>query len=282
MSLEGLNVLVTRPGDSGLELCDIIENSGAATTYFPTASIHEVKVDSKTKRTLRSLDEIHWIIFVSRNAVTFGVEQLPKKLLEQCNLAAIGLSTAEALEKHNLNVSLCPESSFTTEAFLEEPLMDDVGNNNILIVTGQGGRKLLQEELEERGASCYRVEVYRRELPLQAAKDVAEKIELNVIDVLVVTSEELLENLIRLLQKVANKLKNIPLVVSSDRLKAKARSLGFTDPVIVAENAINVTLLSALVKWHTKTDPVVEDEFDEHDEDDDLDDDNDDEDFDDI
>ena len=278
MSLEGLNVLVTRPGDRGLELCDIIENTGATTTYFPTASIHEVKVDSKTKRTLRSLGTIQWIIFVSRNAVTYGVEQLPKKLLESANLAAIGLSTAEAIEKHGLTVSLCPESSFTTEAFLEEPLMEDVGNNNVLIVTGQGGRKLLQEELEERGANCYRVEVYRRELPIKAAQDVATKVDKNAIDVLVVTSEELLDNLMRLLQKVVTKLKSIPMVVSSDRLKVKAKSLGFHDSVIVAESAINVTLLNALVKWHTKSEPTIKDEFDEPDDMDDVDN----EDFDDI
>lgn len=277
MSLDGLNVLVTRPGDRGLELCDIIENSGAITTYFPTANIHEVKVDSKTKRTLRSLDTIHWVIFVSRNAVTFGVEQLPKKLLENANIAAIGISTAEAIEKHGFNVSLCPESSFTTEAFLEEPLMEDVGNNNVVIVTGQGGRKLLQEELEERGASCYRIEVYRRELPIKAAQDVAVKVGKNAIDVLVVTSEELLENLLRLLQKVDSKLKSVPLVVSSDRLKVRAKALGFTDSIIVAENAINATLLSALIKWHTKSGPSIEqDEFD------DPDDFNDDEDFDEL
>ena len=277
MSLDGLNVLVTRPGDRGLELCDIIENSGAITTYFPTANIHEVKVDSKTKRTLRSLDTIHWVIFVSRNAVTFGVEQLPKKLLENANIAAIGISTAEAIEKHGFNVSLCPESSFTTEAFLEEPLMEDVGNNNVVIVTGQGGRKLLQEELEERGASCYRIEVYRRELPIKAAQDVAVKVGKNAIDVLVVTSEELLENLLRLLQKVDSKLKSFPLVVSSDRLKVRAKALGFTDSIIVAENAINATLLSALIKWHTKSGPSIEqDEFD------DPDDFNDDEDFDEL
>ena len=272
MSLDGLNVLVTRPGDRGLELCDIIENSGAVTTYFPTANIHEVKVDSKTKRTLRSLDEIHWVIFVSRNAVSYGVEQLPKKLLENANIAAIGISTAEAIEKHGFNVSLCPESSFTTEAFLEEPLMEDVGNNNVIIVTGQGGRKLLQEELEERGASCYRIEVYRRELPIKAAQEVAVKVEKNALDVLVVTSEELLENLLRLLQKVNVKLKSVPLVVSSDRLKAKAKALGFTDTIIVAENAINTTLLSALIKWHTKSgNNTVQDKFDDPDDFNDLD-----------
>jgi len=252
MSLEGLNVLVTRPGDRGLELCDIIQNTGASTTYFPTASIHEVRVDSKTKRTLRGLNEIHWIIFVSRNAVAYGIEQLPKKLLENSNLAAIGLSTAEALEKLGLHVSLCPESSFTTEAFLEEPLMEDVGNNNVLIVTGEGGRKLLQEQLEERGASCYRVEVYRRELPIKAAQEVAIKVDKNSIDVLVVTSEELLENLLRLLQKVVTKLRNVPLVVSSDRLKARAKALGFVSSVIVADSAVNATLLAALIKWHSK------------------------------
>ncbi|MBT8141882.1 MAG: uroporphyrinogen-III synthase [Gammaproteobacteria bacterium] len=261
MSLEGLNVLVTRPGDRGLELCDIIQNGGAQTTYFPTASIQEERVDSKTKRTLRSVGKLHWIIFVSRNAVSFGVEQIPKKILEQANLAAIGPSTAEALEKHGLTVSLCPESSFTTEAFLEEPLMEDVGNNNVLIVTGKGGRKLLQEELEERGASCYRLEVYRRELPLKAAQDVAVKVKDNAIDVLVVTSEELLENLMRLLQKVVDKLRSIPLVVSSDRLKVRAKALGFNNSVIVADNAINVTLLSALVKWHTKTESSKDDLF---------------------
>ena len=266
MSLDGLNVLVTRPGDRGLELCDIIENSGAVTTYFPTANIHEVKVDSKTKRTLRSLDSIHWVIFVSRNAVTYGVEQLPKKLLETANIAAIGISTAEAIEKHGFNVSLCPESSFTTEAFLEEPLMEDVGNNNIVIVTGQGGRKLLQEELEERGAGCYRIEVYRRELPIKAAQEVAVKVENNAVDVLVVTSEELLENLLRLLQKVNTKLKSVPLVVSSDRLKVKAKAMGFTNTVIVADNAVNATLLSALIKWHTKSGNTIEqDEFDDPD-----------------
>ncbi len=251
MSLQGLNVLVTRPGDRGLELCDIIQNAGAETTYFPTASIYPESVDSKSKRALRALDQVHWIIFVSRNAVTYGVDQLPKKLLENANLAAMGLSTAEAMEKAGLTVSLCPEESFTTESFLEEPLMDDVANNNIIIVTGKGGRKLLQDELEERGASCHRVEVYRRELPLKNAQEVAQKI--NSIDVLLVTSEELLDNLLKLLQKVGQKLKNLPLVVSSERLKSKAKAFGFTNSLIVAESAMNTAILDALVKWHTKS-----------------------------
>jgi len=253
MSLQGLNVLVTRPGDRGLELCDIIENAGAETTYFPTASIYPETVDNKTKRALRALDQVHWVIFVSRNAVTYGVEQLPKKLLENANLAAMGLSTAESMEKAGLTVSLCPEESFTTESFLEEPLMDDVANNNIIIVTGKGGRKLLQDELEERGASCYRVEVYRRELPLKNAQEVALKVGKNNIDVLLVTSEELLENLLKLLQKVGNKIKQLPMVVSSDRLKSKARSFGFTSSLIVAESALNTAILAALEKWHTKS-----------------------------
>jgi len=253
MSLQGLNVLVTRPGDRGLELCDIIRNAGAETTYFPTASIYPEVVDSKSKRALRALDKVHWIIFVSRNAVTYGVEQLPKKLLENANLAAMGLSTAEAMEKTGLTVSLCPEESFTTESFLEEPLMDDIANNNIIIVTGKGGRKLLQEELEDRGASCHRVEVYRRELPLKNAQEVAQKVGANSIDVLLVTSEELLDNLLKLLKKVATKLKNLPLVVSSDRLKNKAKAFGFSNSLIVAESAMNTAILDALVKWHTKS-----------------------------
>jgi len=125
---------------------------------------------------------------------------------------------------------------------------------------------MLEEELEERGASCYRIEVYRRELPLKAAQEVAVQVEKNAIDVLLVTSEELLENLLRLLQKVNVKLKSVPLVVSSDRLKVKAKSLGFTDSIIVAENAVNATLLSALIKWHTKSGgPAPLEKFDDTD-----------------
>jgi len=82
---------------------------------------------------------------------------------------------------------------------------------------------------------------------------VAVKVDKNAIDVLVVTSEELLENLLKLLQKVNVKLKSVPIVVSSDRLKVKAKTLGFTNSIIVADNAVNATLLSALIKWHTKS-----------------------------
>jgi uroporphyrinogen-III synthase len=60
-------------------------------------------------------------------------------------------------------------SQADSEGLLALPVLQDVEGQHFLIFRGQGGRELLRETLQARGAKVTVMELYRRELPTAAA-----------------------------------------------------------------------------------------------------------------
>ena len=244
-SLGGAGVLVTRPAHQADRLCRLIEAHGGRAVRFPALEIREPRNPEVARALLAAANGFDLLIFVSANAVERAAADLPTPLSPP--IAAVGEATARALRRHGLVPSILPLGGADSEGLLAAPALADVTGKRVLIVRGEGGRALLGDTLGARGAAVRHAEIYRRALP---AADPAALLAgwRETVDVVTVTSRELLDNLLVLLGDAGRALLlATPLVVISDRLAAAARAAGF-GRVTVADSALDEAVLEGVLR----------------------------------
>jgi uroporphyrinogen-III synthase len=239
--LSGVRVLVTRPVHQADALCRMIEAQGGAAVKFPLLTIEPASDMAGARRRLAGRHDA-WI-FTSANAVRHAAPLLPAE--RPALIAAIGPATADALAAAGAAASALPLHGSSSEALLALPEFAAVAGRRVLVVTGEGGRGLIEEALAARGAVAERAEVYRR-LSLPYPPDAVASA-LRRCDVIVVTSAEALEHLVRLAPAALLKtLLRKPLVVPSARVVEEARRLGF-GTLRLAEPVSDAALCQACV-----------------------------------
>lgn len=246
--LGGLSVLVTRPQAQSDDLCELIEAAHGRPLRFPTIEILGPADKHAARQQLAAAARADGLVFVSANAVQYAFPLLPDQLPLDIDIAAVGTATARALEQAGLPPTLVPER-MDSEGLLALDALHDVAGRRFLVIRGNGGRELLREALQERGAQVDVVEVYRRQLPQrQAAAANLVAGWARMVDVVTATSNAILDNLFLLLgESGAALLRTTPLVVVSDRMAEHARALGCTR-VAVAQSARDADLVAALCR----------------------------------
>ena len=233
-ALAGVRVMVTRPAHQAESLCRLIEAAGGTAVRLPLRPIEPASQPGDAERRLKA--ESHGVpahdtwIFTSANAARYAapmIDRWPPRVV------AIGLATADALAIAGAAASATPLSGSTSEDLLAMPEFAALEGRRILIVTGEGGRDLLEQELAARGASVARAAVYRR-VPLPYPPETVAA-SLRKTDIIVVTSGDALAHLVRLVPEGSRaSLVRKPLVVPSARVVEKARELGFAAPRLAA------------------------------------------------
>ncbi len=205
-----------------------IHNAGGISVELPTIEIHacnQIWLES-----IKKIDDLQQIIFISKNSVRYffaGLEKenlrLPKNILVTC----IGPGTADLLTKYNIKANYIPTIN-TSEHLLELPNLHNVFNENILLVKGIGGRNTISKELQRRGANLTIVEVYERELPKVSPLLIDTIWREDTIDIIIYTSKQAMLNTLDIFPYQAKPwLLAKPCVVISKRLAKHANELGF-------------------------------------------------------
>src|SRR5687768_14893357 len=104
--LQNIRVLITRPVHQAAALCQLIERHGGQAILLPTITIEFL--DTRLKEL--SLQNI--AIFISPNAVQAAHSLMQKQEVvwpKNLVIAAVGASTAQALDELGLTVTLVPE-----------------------------------------------------------------------------------------------------------------------------------------------------------------------------
>ena len=225
--LQGTGVLVTRPVRQSANLCGLIEARGGLAICFPAIEIEAPQDLRPARRLLERLSECDIALFVSPNAVRaafalIGARALPSGL----KVGAVGRGTEKVLNALGIDVDICPIERYDSEGLLASAALQSVAGARVFIFRGVGGRALLGDVLEGRGAEVHYVEVYRRVCP-RADPDPLIRRWRDDVDVVTVTSQEILENLFRLLGSEGGALlRRTPLVVISERVAEHARGMG--------------------------------------------------------
>ena len=239
-TLKGVRVLVTRPAHQAEHLCRLIEAEGGTVVRLPLLTIEPGTQLAEARKRLAGAHDL-WI-FTSANAVRHAQPLATGPW--PARLAAVGPATAAAIAIAGHAAAATPLESASSEALLTLPDLQDVRGQRILLVTGEGGRGLLERELGARGATVERAEVYRR-VPLPYPPEAVASA-LRKSDVIVITSGESLDHLVRMTPEAARgTLLKKALVVPAARVVEKARELGFTQPPRLAEPMSDAALCAA-------------------------------------
>ena len=170
-------------------------------------------------------------------------------------LAAIGPATARALNQAGYRVSVSPDAGFDSESLLSHPQLVSVAGHRMLLVKGQGGRELLEQELTRRGASVTLAEVYRRECPAPTAGQLAAleaRFERREIQVITATSAEIGHNLLAIASPALRRhFDAVHWVVPGARVIDSLREAGLAAPLLRASSAEDQDLVSAVVRWRS-------------------------------
>ena len=206
--------------------------------------IKSVPVKPAVKALVLNFDQFDVAIFVSKNAVTFGIPLLEQIWPQwpQVSWLAVGQSTAMALEKYDIKAEYPGKSG--SEGLLALDCLRDVKQTKILIVRGGEGRKLLAEELLRRGAEVSYLEVYAR-VDVVYPEGLSADLFDSKVDISVVTSAEGLSQLAHSLS--SQELGKLQLVVPSERIVRIARDLGCSK-VHLASGADDESLLQAILE----------------------------------
>nr|VFK37631.1 MAG: uroporphyrinogen-III synthase [Candidatus Kentron sp. TC] len=255
--LAGIGVWVTRPSGQADTLARGIEREGGNVIRLPVIAIADVDNRTLVEALMDRLGSFDLAIFVSVNAVRKGIHYVggaanwPKKV----RIAAIGKATTRALEERGLSCAFEPMPPYNSESLLALPELraDAITGSRVIVFRGVGGRALLGEVLTTRRARVEYAEVYRRILPQWVGKT---PIPWEKIEIIVVTSGEGLENLFAIAgDQERERLGRMPLVVISKRMARFAGQLGVRFPPIVADNASDAAILSALRDWNADKSP---------------------------
>jgi uroporphyrinogen III methyltransferase/synthase len=166
--LFGKRVLVTRAVDQSESLAQALRERGAATLELPMIRIEPALDPAPLTAAVRALRSYQWLVFTSQNGVRAFFTELTRQGLDSRQLfglriAAIGSSTAQALEPFGVRCDVLPES-FRGEALAEIMLREQVGTMQgvrVLLPRAAVARDVLPETLREAGATVDVVEAYR-------------------------------------------------------------------------------------------------------------------------
>jgi uroporphyrinogen-III synthase len=197
---------------------------------------------------IENLDQYQHIIFISGNAVRFGLACLKgfwPQLPTGISWYAIGDATARELLDHGIRAET-PGQDMTSEGLLALPQLQHLADEKVLIIKGEGGRDTLRTELLKRGASVDELACYRRLPPEPLAGGLVDRLRQWDVEAILLSSGEGLANFGKLLSpEETTNLGSVRFVVPSERVAEIARGMGFKQ-ITIADNASDAAMLRAL------------------------------------
>lgn len=238
-------VLLTRPLTQVAALEALVAKNGHQPLLFPTLEIQALK--ARVKR-----EHYDAVIFISANAVEFGLEILEK--ITYSAIFTVGAATAKKLNDYQIDVNDFPRKNASSEALLALESVSCLRDKKILIFRGKGGRETLRIGFEKNHNEVEYAQVYDRvicSLSLQHQQSL--KVFLSdPKGYISVTSNENLDGLMALAKQMGqlDNIKQYPLIVLSARIKAYANTCGFSQ-IIITPNISDQAIASVLERDDT-------------------------------
>ena len=237
-----MKVLLTRPKGSNDSMLNALKKKGIEAVETP---LMEIKPAKPCQSMISKLEQVNKVIFISQHAVKY-FSSFFKTLPTDCEVFAVGERTSQALQYENIGCSSTAESRQDSEGLLQLKQLQSIKDERIVIVRGQGGRETLALELSSRGAEVSYCEVYQRAMPLFKGVEIAKLWQQQSIDTILITSGEMLLNLLKLIDSEQRAwVEQCVVVVPSERVAKIAADKGLTQ-VINANGASQSAMLTVI------------------------------------
>ncbi|WP_299003686.1 uroporphyrinogen-III synthase [uncultured Shewanella sp.] len=240
-----MKVLLTRPEGKNHAMAVALEKQGIPYVITPLIKI----LPTFTSNSQDRFAHADAIIFVSTNAVTFAKQLHSSPWPTDIPYFAVGQATQKALLALGIQATAPKKGApQTSEGVLALPALASIKNKNILIVRGTGGRETLADTLKQRQAQVTYWEVYQR-VPVELkANQITNQWQIAKIDTIIVTSGEILSNLIKLVpNELFSWLQTCHIIVPSARVEQLAFQHGLvhvTNAKAANANAMISTLIT--------------------------------------
>ncbi|HXE08451.1 MAG TPA: uroporphyrinogen-III synthase [Acidobacteriaceae bacterium] len=246
--LAGKRILVTRAPHQASELADRLRSLGATPILIPAIEIGQPSSYESLDAALARIETFDLVAFTSANAVTafaerarhLGVAPRPKRI------AAVGPSTANALEAINLRADVVPPV-YTAES-LGETLQPDAIGRNILLLLAEDAPPTLHDVLTTAGARVTIAAAYSNRIPPSSLAAIRQLFanESRQLDAITFTSASTAKNLAALLESARLDLPKEIVRASIGPVTTNAlRELGLM-PHVEAREATITALVDAL------------------------------------
>lgn len=235
------HILITRPSGQESYLRNACERRGLTVSHLPAVQIVPIIDNGSLQHHTRKADVV---LFTSVNSVRYAQAVLP---LKNTCVHAIGQATAQALTECGQTLEIQPQSPYNSEAYLQQ--LSGGSPGKLLIIKGQGGRQLIHDQLSQRGWSVSQCDVYSRVLPKTDPQRLDAVFAIQPPDIVSVSSNEGLQNLVVLASQYKHILLSLPLIVNSERCARLARELSFVRPALLASCAGDDAQLEQLDTW---------------------------------
>lgn len=260
-SLQGLEVVVTRPVGQSDRLLSMLREAGAHATSIPliailplTGSAHKQNISA----CMDQLQQYQHAIFISQNAAQQALATLCAHDLTwppRLQAYAVGRTTAGWLAQNGIT-AITPER-MDSEGLLALPALQQVNGQRAIIFRGLGGRETLALGLRGRGMQVNYCELYQRCLPADAPQQWLQwrhqltqgKVGSTGPVVVCLNSVETLDNLLAI-DEHCTRMKTVHWLVPGSRVANAAIARGFKQ-VVEASDALDETLLKTLVTIKT-------------------------------
>ncbi len=226
--MQDCSILITRPEPENTISCERLKSIGAQPIPLPMLEIRAI-ANTQEKAAIRSqifnISEFNYVIFVSKNAARIACEWLDDcwpMLPINVHWLGIGQGTTQTLIEEGIPALSNPGN--TSEALLSWLKPVKMTGQKILIVRGVGGRTILGDKLEEKGAKVSYLSLYERKKPEYHAQTFFMLPDINLIWV---TSGENLSNLSEYVALYKPEWKTLPILTPSIRVNQQAQELGW-------------------------------------------------------
>ncbi len=243
MNLNGLRVLNTRPLEQGKVLTKAINAANGVSIELPALNIEptsDIWLDDFLK-----LNNINQAIFISANAINYFYQKLKEHNLilpSTIKITAIGKASADALLKWNVHVDNLPKIANSLN-LLQLSNLQEIKNQTILLIKGEGGLELIEAKLKERGANLISLALYKRSLPKISLQQIQSIWHDDKVDLILFTSQQAMQSIFTLFGIDGKDwLCNKPCLVISDRLADFAKKLGVKKVIVSPYDMVINTL----------------------------------------
>lgn len=249
-SLFNMRVLVTRASPQAEELSKKLRELGAAPVQFAAFEIVPPDNNDQLDRAIQDLRHYDWLIFTSAHGVRFFLERmtalrLQVAMLEHVKVAAIGPSTAAALERVGKKADYVP-SEYLSEGIVAG--LGDLDGKRVLLPRADIASKKLPRLLRSRGASVDEVIAYRTIVSRASTPGQLKRIFEQRIDIATFTSPSTIQNLARMVGSdiLSGLLKNVKVACIGPVTADAARDLGIRVDVVANNHTVD-GLIEAVV-----------------------------------
>jgi uroporphyrinogen III methyltransferase/synthase len=252
--LFGKRIVVTRSREQASELANRLSELGAEPLEFPTIRIRPPDDWSMVDAAVQRLEDYHWAIFTSPNAVRFFLGRMQERGrdirdLKGMRIAAIGPGTARCLEELYLRVDVMPKE-YRAEALSAAIPPEEIKGRRFLLPRAIQAREILPQRLRELGGEVDVVGTYQTVLPEAAAAEARQIFTDEPVDAITFTSSSTVKNFVDLTGGVEARriLQGVAVACIGPITRKTVESLGIV-PDIMADDYTIPGLVEALDRY---------------------------------